>query len=264
MPEYCCTVRRFFASGWNRSRKDVRSRPGRLGIVFERDHGRQHVVAIVPARGAQPVLHAAAVAIDQQAAAALRILVIDDGHEGQRVRQRRDLERIGVEGVGMPAQMRRCAFQHRRDPAGVLGRDAPFAAVGFARRERRAGFLAGRDDVLERLDARKALGAVGLGELLQLADGRLGRGHRARFRRRQLEIIGLALDHVADALADQVRQRLAAGEIPMRAGPGQHLAGRRRRLPAAPADRGRNRRSAVARCRRRTDPAPRNAGTSPR
>jgi hypothetical protein len=36
----------------------------------------------------------------------------------------------------------------------------------------------------------------------------------------------LPLDHVADALADQVRQRLAAGEIPMRAGPGQHLAGR--------------------------------------
>jgi tRNA C32,U32 (ribose-2'-O)-methylase TrmJ len=70
MPEYCCTVRRFFASGWNRSRKTLNSGLRRLRIVFERDHGRQHVVAIVAARGAQPVLHAAAVAIDQQAAAA--------------------------------------------------------------------------------------------------------------------------------------------------------------------------------------------------
>jgi hypothetical protein len=225
IPEYCCTVRRFSAPAGT-GRGIVELGCDRLRVVRERDHGGEHVVAIVAAFGAQSILHAATLAIDQQPRAlGFRVFVVDDGHEGQRVRQRRDLQRIGIEGVRMPAQMRRCAFEHIGDPAGVLGRDAPFAAIGLPRRQRRPGFLAGSDELLQFLDAASTRSSgIAVDRLQFLCRGLAGRDG-AGFRRRHLEIIGFQLDQVADLLADQMRQRFAAGEVPMRAGPGQHLPG---------------------------------------
>ncbi len=61
-----------------------------LFVIGAGDHGGEHVVAIMPGLGDQPVLHAAI--LDQRPlAVGIGVFRVDDRHERQGVRQRRDL-----------------------------------------------------------------------------------------------------------------------------------------------------------------------------
>jgi hypothetical protein len=125
----------FVRLGLKQIQEDVEFTRRRLRIIDAGDDGGEHVGAIVTTLGVQPVLDAAALAVDQwPRPVGLRIFVVRDWHECEGMRQGRHLEGIGVERVWMSAQMWRGAFQHCGNSTSVLGRNAPLAAIGLARR----------------------------------------------------------------------------------------------------------------------------------